>query len=60
MPFLGLEPKPRLNPLPSKDGAQPRNEFILEVFSAGDLLDSLEEPPGSLADIPGSADNTSD
>lgn len=50
----------RLNPLPSEDGAQLSNELVLEMFSAGDLLDSLGGLPGSLADIPGSVDTTSD
>lgn len=60
--MLWLEPEPRLrlNPLPSEDGAPLSNELVLEMFSAGDLLDALGILPGSLADIPGSVDTTSD
>lgn len=51
--------KAQLKPLPSKGGAQRKNELVLEMFSVGDLLDSLWELPGSLADVPGSVDNNS-
>lgn len=51
--------KAQVKPLPSKSETQRRNELVLEMFSVGDLLDSLWELPGSLADIPGSVDNNS-
>lgn len=52
--------KAQLPPSPSKYGTHRRNDWVLPMFSAGHLLDSLGELPASLTNIPGSVANTLD
>lgn len=55
-----LKRRPSFHSSPSKYGVRLRSDWVLAMFSAGHLLDSLGELPASLTNIPGSVANTLD